>query len=892
MKLLLKKLFFILPVAFAAPLSSDFNATVNGSSTTVSAIATSVSHPTKVDHQPAFAKLVDVELVPTTTYLLYTTNLPSYTYVSEEEVLFTSKVDALVSDYVAPTTTLTNPIDTSTITQGVKLVGLDGLNISRSYFGDNSSVSPSLSSQNETSTKTIDNLGKRASSNANGFSGDLFQAISTNALSSKFKEQQLPLSIPSGVSNTVPYQTNKFYVNLFLGDQTKMIWSYPFGLQWSTSSYYGLGVQHTITSNRVFGQGSGGTASYFYNPTGVKELVISATQLTSSSNKLTVSNMKVMSANVKLSTDGQVSSNYIEIPIVQGMGLVTSIYHGSMTPLINTAVGFTKFVSETSSNLNSNVIKYRATLSNGTQYLIYVILPSGYSKSSFQLSASGSNALKGSTSINGLIIQMAVAPLLTSQDVYYDQSVGKYATEAKVKAHGYGGTTATYTFSYNTVGTSKSGQPLVFTLPHQVASFTSDTQKANTGITLASTTKGNMVGLLTSEVNMSETLHPEIQFLPWLQELGTGSISYNASQLQLLASVANSELSVNIPNAVTLQTSMYYAGKTLDKYAYILLVVNDILGQTSLAQSTLASMKQAIGTYISNTQSYYPLMHDTKFGGVTSTASQSGDYSADFGSALYNDHHFHYGYFIHAAAVIGYLDNKIGDGTWIKTNQFWVNSLIRDVSNPSPDDPYFPVFRMFDWFAGHSWAGGLTVGGNPDGRDEESSSEDYNYSYAIKLWGRVSGNQRMEQIGDLMLAVIKRSMNSYFLYTLTNTIEPSNYIANKVSGTLWDNKIAYTTYFGSNVEYIHGIHMLPITPASSLIRGLAYVKEEWNSILASIVNNLTTGWLGILRLNQALFDPKSSYRFFSSSSFSSLYLDNGQSRTWSLAFSGGLVNVL
>lgn len=34
----------------------------------------------------------------------------------------------------------------------------------------------------------------------------------------------------------------------------------------------------------------------------------------------------------------------------------------------------------------------------------------------------------------------------------------------------------------------------------------------------------------------------------------------------------------------------------------------------------------------------------------------------------------------------------------------WVNTLVRDVNNPSLEDPYFPAFRSFDWYCGHSWA--------------------------------------------------------------------------------------------------------------------------------------------------------------------------------------------
>jgi endo-1,3(4)-beta-glucanase len=75
-----------------------------------------------------------------------------------------------------------------------------------------------------------------------------------------------------------------------------------------------------------------------------------------------------------------------------------------------------------------------------------------------------------------------------------------------------------------------------------------------------------------------------------------------------------------------------------------------------------------------------------------------------------------YGYFIQTAAIIAYLEKKhfSTTGSWLNANKAWVNSLVRDVANPSSMDPHFPVFRSFDWFHGHSWAKGkpLPMHGN------------------------------------------------------------------------------------------------------------------------------------------------------------------------------------
>lgn len=41
-----------------------------------------------------------------------------------------------------------------------------------------------------------------------------------------------------------------------------------------------------------------------------------------------------------------------------------------------------------------------------------------------------------------------------------------------------------------------------------------------------------------------------------------------------------------------------------------------------------------------------------------------------------------------------------------------VLALVRDIANPSTQDPYFSPFRHFDWYVGHSWALGIVADAN------------------------------------------------------------------------------------------------------------------------------------------------------------------------------------
>jgi len=106
--------------------------------------------------------------------------------------------------------------------------------------------------------------------------------------------------------------------------------------------------------------------------------------------------------------------------------------------------------------------------------------------------------------------------------------------------------------------------------------------------------------------------------------------------------------------------------------------------------------------------------------------------------------------------------------------------LVRDAGNSVENDAYFPFSRGFDWYNGHSWAKGLFE--SFDGKDQESTSEDTMFAYAIKMWGQTTRDASMEARGNLMLGILGRSLNNYFLMEEDNVNQPANFIGNKVTG--------------------------------------------------------------------------------------------------------------
>lgn len=729
----------------------------------------------------------------------------------------------------------------------------------------NKLVSPKLTSKPlKLETQNKDKIQKKTVNKAekddNNKNNNIFSSpISTDEPPSNLNKKAGQKGVPKNISNDSPLQTNSFYSNMFVDNQDAGVWTHPYSVWYSNKGSYGLLIYHARQNDRVFTGGDPPNA--FYYPTGVKELVLSAKDFDEKT-EFSVINMSKFAATARFGS----KDNHMDAPLVQGMGFVTATYSNT-TPQIKSEVAFKSFDKQDSPK--DGIDKYRIELQNGTLWSMYVTIPQG---TQFLFTQPDSKTILSSGAVSGVVIQLCF-----DQNDVYDKAAGCYPTDASIEAT-VDGSNCTYKLNYKTTGGSNSNTTLIFALPHHVDSFTDNTKKTNSFFKLPSTTLGDMTGCLTNSLEMQETLPTDIGFDPYTTIEGKKA-NFSDQAKSAISSAAKDEANKNVDDESNVN-SMYTSGKILAKYALILYTTHFILKDDDTTKKLLDSLKNAIGRFQKN-QQQFPLIYDTNFKGIVSSAPQD----QDFGNGLYNDHHFHYGYHIHAAAIVAKVDKDLG-GNWLDDIKPWINSLARDIANPSSEDKYFPVSRNFDFFIGHSWAKGLFA--SYDGKDEESTSEDYNHAYALKCWGNVIGDQNLENRGNLMLAILKRALNSYALYKDDNEVEPSKYIPNKVAGISFENKLNYTTYFGNQPEYIHGIHMIPITPVSSFIRLPEFVKQEWNKKLSSVVNNVLGGFRSILELNVALYDPDSSYKFFNDQQFNKEWLDNGLSRTWALAYGAGV----
>ena len=567
-----------------------------------------------------------------------------------------------------------------------------------------------------------------------------------------------------------------------------------------------MAISQIEANQLVFGKPNdqipGHPASYYINPVGIQPMILSANELNQSS-VLIAENPKPFSVNAILKPSAN-SQQSVTFPVLQGMAFVTGVYSG-LQPTVQSSVFFRKVVSAGSPK--QGIFKYQVTLEDNSNWLVYAAPANGQDPN---LKLESTTTLTGPKGFSGTI-QVAKNPSGASGEKLFDNSAGVYAVEASVSGS-VNQKTGTYGLKWTKAGRGASTTPLMmFALPHHVSSFDSATKGRATNIHLQTTTKGNATAVIGETWTMVEPNLPvDMGFSPWTPSTGNVKAISSAAQ-QIIAQVAPTELNQNM-TAQTDLNSMYFSGKALNKFAQVVYTVSQLANNPSQANQALAELKKCFARFVNN-QQQFPLVYDNVWKGVVSVAGYGGDLNQDFGNTAYNDHHFHYGYFILTAAIIGSLDPS-----WIASNRDYVNMLVRDAGNPSTTDPYFPFSRGFDWYHGHSWAKGLFE--SFDGKDEESTSEDSMFAYAVKMWGKTSGDASMEARGDLMLGILKRSFHSYFLMEDDNPSQPPNFVKNRVTGivsntSLWqridtnchqlfENKCDHTTYFGTNPEYIQG----------------------------------------------------------------------------------------
>ncbi|WP_017558192.1 glycosyl hydrolase [Nocardiopsis baichengensis] len=291
----------------------------------------------------------------------------------------------------------------------------------------------------------------------------------------------------------------------------------------------------------------------------------------------------------------------------------------------------------------------------------------------------------------------------------------------------------------------------------------------------------------------------------------------------------------------------YWNGKALGRLAQ-LVPIADSIGYTEGRDGLLELVKGRLEGWLTAggaRQFHYDSAWGTMLG-----------YPDSFGAAdQVNDHDFHYGYFVQAAAVVARYDRD-----WAAEDAWggMVRLLIRDVAETDPESDLFPRLRSFSPYAGHGWASGHA--GFAAGNNQESSSEGMHFAAATALFGAATGDRELRDLGVFLHATQASTVTRYWQDHGGGTF-PEGF-EHDVVGMVWGDGGDYRIWWDGGDEEHYGINYLPIT-ASSLYLG--HDPEHAAAMHASLEDRLggePQVWRDVHWEHQALSDgPAALARF-------------------------------
>ncbi|MEJ3404058.1 glycosyl hydrolase [Rathayibacter sp. YIM 133350] len=247
---------------------------------------------------------------------------------------------------------------------------------------------------------------------------------------------------------------------------------------------------------------------------------------------------------------------------------------------------------------------------------------------------------------------------------------------------------------------------------------------------------------------------------------------------------------------------------------------------------------------------------------------------ASFGSDEFNDHHFHYGYLLYAAGIAVADDPKLSDRLRP------VMDLVAADLATDADSSFFPSHRVFDLYAGHSWASGYVP--FRDGNNQESSSEAVSAWNGLALWADATKNAGLAGQARWMLANEAATAQAYWIGFDASQPVYTGY-AHSVIALNWGIKRDYSTWFSADPNAKFGIQLIPMPPVAG------YLVGDVDRMTANLEEATPGGYnvqfgdyllmYAALRSKQAAADA-----FQRASAPDAVPIDDANSRTYLLAF--------
>ncbi|KAL3526677.1 hypothetical protein ACH5RR_011333 [Cinchona calisaya] len=298
-------------------------------------------------------------------------------------------------------------------------------------------------------------------------------------------------------------------------------------------------------------------------------------------------------------------------------------------------------------------------------------------------------------------------------------------------------------------------------------------------------------------------------------------------------------------------TSSYFYGKLIARAARLALIAEEVC-YLGVIPAIRKFLKDTIEPWLDGTFGANGFLYDAKWGGIV-TKQGSLDSGADFGFGIYNDHHYHLGYFIYAISVLAKIDPS-----WGRKYRPQAYSIMADFMNLSRKaDSSYPRLRCFDLWLLHSWAGGLTE--FADGRNQESTSEAVNAYYSAALMGLAYGDTHLVAIGSTIAALEIQSAQTWWHVREDDNLYGEEFTReNRVVGVLWANKRDSGLWFAPPEwrECRLGIQELPLLPITEvLFSDVQFARELFTWTLPALAREgAGEGWKGFAYALEGIYD--------------------------------------
>ena len=393
---------------------------------------------------------------------------------------------------------------------------------------------------------------------------------------------------------------------------------------------------------------------------------------------------------------------------------------------------------------------------------------------------------------------------------------GALADFVAAAAHPVSGTSVEYTSDSDSAGTTVSydtsdgGDTLIAALPHQQAGL-----PANADCTAGE--YRSIYGTLT--VCRGPALSWSV---PTVAPSGALDLSSLADDQR--ARLAD-QVRADVAATPTFAADTYFGGKSLYRAANLLDIARQVGADDAVAALT-DRLSGALDDWLDpagcNARTERCFVYDPAAKGIVGLATS-------FGSEEFNDHHFHYGYFFYAAAVVAAEDPELAT-RWAPV----LNLLAADLAT-SGGSEYFPDRRVFDAYAGHSWASGTSPFG--DGNNQESSSEAVTAWNGLALWADVSEQAALATEAEWMLSSEAASSRAYWTdFDLSNPVYDG--FDHTITSLVWGGKRDYATWFSAEPSAMLGILVLPMSPVAD------YLGGDPDRVQANLADALPAGSTG------------------------------------------------